>query len=231
MLIIRYNWIVCVGIFIIGFLSGILLNQSIYSVITSDDVVVNQLYNHEYKKKFNWHNPILLLNATLYTFVFLANGFQWESVLYCILVSILLAISVIDLKTYEIPPQLNLLIGLLGIINLGFNFTGWSEYVSGFFSVSGFLYLIFLATKGKGIGGGDIKLMAAAGLLLGYKKVILAFFLGCILGSVIHLARMKIRKEEHILALGPYLAAGIFLSALYGEQMLKWYFHLLGVSL
>lgn len=182
----------------------------------------------EHKEKFNWHNPIFLLNAILYIFVFLANGFQWESILYCILASLLLIISVIDLKTYEIPPQLNLLIGLLGIVNFWFNFTRWKEYVIGFFSVSGFLYVIYLVTKGKGIGGGDIKLMAAAGFLLGYKNIILAFFLACIIGSVIHLTRMKLSGEDHVLAMGPYLSIGIFLTALYGNQMLEWYFHLLG---
>ena len=71
--------------------------------------------------------------------------------------------------------------------------------------------------------------MAACGLLLGWQKSILAFLLGCILGSVIHLFRMKISKEGHVLAMGPYLAAGIFLAALFGGQWIHWYLDVLGI--
>ena len=65
--------------------------------------------------------------------------------------------------------------------------------------------------------------MAAAGLLLGWKYILLAFILGCILGSVIHLLRMRFSNAEHVLAMGPYLSMGIFVSALFGERMIGWY--------
>lgn len=86
-----------------------------------------------------------------------------------------------------------------------------------------FWLILYYATKGRGIGGGDVKLMAVAGLLIGWQKILLALVLGAILGSVIHIARMKISGEEHILAFGPYLSAGIFIAMLYGEQMINWY--------
>jgi leader peptidase (prepilin peptidase)/N-methyltransferase len=53
--------------------------------------------------------------------------------------------------------------------------------------------------------------------------VLLAFFAGCILGSIIHLLRMRVSGAGKVLALGPYLAAGVFLSMLWGEQLLSWY--------
>ena len=81
-------------------------------------------------------------------------------------------------------------------------------------------------TMGRGMGGGDIKLMAAAGLLLGAPKVFLAMLLGCLLGVVIHSIRMKVSKLDHMLAFGPYLAMGLFLSALWGEPVITWYFGL-----
>ena len=90
------------------------------------------------------------------------------------------------------------------------------------------MYLLYFVTKGRGIGGGDIKLMAAAGLLLGWKLAILAFLIGCVLGSVIHVIRMRVSdakgsKAEHVLAMGPYLSAGIFIAALWGERIVTWY--------
>ena len=78
------------------------------------------------------------------------------------------------------------------------------------------------------MGGGDLKLMAAAGLMLGWKEIILAFALGCILGAVIHVLRMKISKAEHVLAFGPYLALGILITVWFGGPMLGWYLSLLG---
>ncbi len=65
--------------------------------------------------------------------------------------------------------------------------------------------------------------MAAAGLIIGWKAIILAFLFGCIIGSVIHLIRMKVSDAEHMLALGPYLSIGILIAALWGERMISWY--------
>ena len=73
-------------------------------------------------------------------------------------------------------------------------------------------------------------LPAAAGLLLGWKSIILAMMIGCVLGSVIHIGKMIfIKKKEHVLAFGPYLAAGIYLTILFGEPIIKWYLTLFQV--
>ena len=69
--------------------------------------------------------------------------------------------------------------------------------------------------------------MAAAGLLLGVKHSVLALVIGCILGSIIHTIRMKVSKEDHVLAFGPYLAAGIWIAMLWGESIWQWYLGLL----
>ena len=90
-----------------------------------------------------------------------------------------------------------------------------------------FIELLLLISKGRAIGGGDVKLMAAAGLLLGWKGIILAFVIGCIVGSVIHMIRIKVSHASHVLALGPYLAVGIFAAALWGETMIAAYLNLL----
>ena len=50
-----------------------------------------------------------------------------------------------------------------------------------------------------------------------------AFLLGCIIGSVIHLIRMKVSGEGHVLAMGPYLSAGVAVAVLWGNEFLQWY--------
>ena len=69
--------------------------------------------------------------------------------------------------------------------------------------------------------------MAACGMLLGWKLVLLGFVLGCIIGSVVHILRMKISGEKHVLAMGPYLSIGVFLSALFGDAVISWYLSML----
>lgn len=162
-------------------------------------------------------------NGILYVILYLVNGISIETILYCLCTSALLALSVIDWRTKEIPVGFNIFIFILGLIRLFTDLGNWSQYVIGLFAVSGFLFLLQLVTKGRGIGGGDIKLMAATGLLLGWQLNIIAFLIGCIIGSVVHLAIMAIKKVGRELAFGPYLSAGIFIAMIWGEQLVSWY--------
>ncbi|MCR5473586.1 MAG: prepilin peptidase [Lachnospiraceae bacterium] len=208
------------------------------------------------KAKLSIQYPIIeLLNGLLYCLIFAVMGLTLQSVLTMALTSALIVIAVIDWRTYEIPFGLNVFIAVLGILytlldlakscgmwvySLEANsakgaFFSWlpmtvSDHLIGAVSVSGFLLILYLATKGRGIGGGDIKLMAAAGLFLGWKNIILAFVIGCILGSVIHLIRMKVSKQDHVLAFGPYLAAGIFIASLWGNGIVNAYISTLTIN-
>lgn len=169
------------------------------------------------------HLVIEVLNGALYLLVFLVCGISVESLLYCLAGSALLALSIIDFRTYEIPVGFNYFIGVLGIIRVITDLKNWHEYVIGFVAVSAFLYLLYVLSRGRAIGGGDIKLMAACGLLIGWKLIILAFLLGCIVGAVIHVIRMRVSGEDHVLAMGPYLALGVMIAALWGNAFLTWY--------
>ncbi|MFG6356022.1 MAG: prepilin peptidase [Acetatifactor sp.] len=170
------------------------------------------------------------LNGGLYLLIFWRYGLSVDSLLYCLLFSALIVLSVIDFRTYEIPVGINIFILTLGLIRIVTDLSHWLSYGIGLLSVSVPLLLIYLVTKGRGIGGGDVKLMAAAGLLIGWKLNVLGFLLGCILGSVIHVCRMKLSGEGRTLAMGPYLAMGIAISVLWGEQMIAWYLSFMGLN-
>ena len=158
-------------------------------------------------------------NGIIYVVVFLAKGITLETFLYCLCASALLALSVIDWRTQEIPLGFN----ILGLVRLFTDISNWSQYVIGLFAVSVFLLLINLVTKGRGIGHGDIKLMAATGLLMGWKLITVAFIMACIIGTVVHLIRMAVKKAGRKLAFGPYLSMGIFIAMIWGEQLVSWY--------
>lgn len=176
------------------------------------------------KKRISVQYPLIEgLNGILYLIIFIRFGLSVDSLLYCLLFSALLALSVIDFRTYEIPFGINVFILMLGLIRVVTDFQNWSNYLIGFLAVSVFLYLIVQLSGGRAMGGGDVKLMAVCGLLVGWKLIILAFLLGCIIGSVCHIIRMKVTKADHVLAMGPYLSVGVMIAVLWGEQMINWY--------
>lgn len=177
------------------------------------------------------HLVLEVLNGILYVFTFFMAGFSLKTVLLCLLFSALLALSLIDFKTYEIPVGFQYVILALAVCQTILDRADWPEHVIGFFAVSVVLYLIYIISKGAAIGGGDVKLMAVCGLFVGWKLIIFAFLLGCIVGSVVHIIRMKLSGESHVLAMGPYLSIGVFVAALWGNQILTWYLGILGITL
>lgn len=179
------------------------------------------------KEKISLQYPLVeALNGIVYVSIFLKFGFGFYSVLACLFSSILIVIALIDFKSFIIADECNYAILIIGIINIFFTNKLWDK-ILGFVVVSVFMYLLLvLFRKLRAIdvfGGGDIKLMAAAGLFLGYKEIVLAFFIACILGSVIHSIRMKLTNQGNVLAFGPYLCAGIFISLMYGREMIDAY--------
>ncbi|MCI7043120.1 MAG: prepilin peptidase [Lachnospiraceae bacterium] len=241
--------ILYIMIFLIGISIGSFLNVCIYRIPKKEDIVFERSHCMSCGNVLKWYEliplfsflvqggkcrncktklsvqyPLIeLLNGLIYVWIFMAKGFQPESILFCICASVLIVISVIDWRTYEIPFGCNIIIGILGIVRVFLNLAHWYDYVIGFFAVSGLFLIIYWITKGRGIGGGDIKLMAAAGLLLGWQNILLALMIGSIAGSVIHLTLMKVQGKDRVLAFGPYLAFGIFAAMLYGNEIITWY--------
>ena len=244
-------------IFTYGILIGSFLNVLIYRLPKKENIAIVRSHCMKCGYQLRWYDLVPLFswlflggrcrkcrekisiqyplieaaNGILYMIVFYYYGLSIESLLYCLLFSALLALSVIDFRTYEIPVGFNYFILILGLIRLVTDLQNWATYCIGFLAVSGFLYLVIRLSNGRYMGGGDLKMMAACGLLLGWKMIILAFVLACILGSVIHLIRMKVSKVGHELAMGPYLSMGIAIAVLYGERLLYWYFYIFLESL
>ena len=135
--------------------------------------------------------------------------------------AVLVMITVIDAYTQMIPLVLNIILGALGLLSI-LTMPGISvaERVIGFFCISVPMFLIVFLVPG-GFGGGDIKMMAASGILLGWKGNLAAFFIGLIIGGIYGaflLISGKKGRKEHF-AFGPCLSIGIFVSAYAGIGM------------
>lgn len=191
---------------------------------------------HLYKKHGYMY---LVVNMVLTIVLFWSRGWNDVSILYGIATAAMLALSVVDWNTQYIPVEFSGIIFVCGLIRMFADFSNWADYIIGLIAVSGFLFLVnWVATPilkkkygsefDRVIGDGDIKLMAATGLLLGWKLNFLSLGIGCIAGSVIHLILMKIKGSDRQFALGPYLSLGAYITMMYGEQLISWYFGLMG---
>ena len=240
-------------IFIFGITIGSFLNVCIYRIPLHQSIVTVSSHCMTCGRKLKWYDMIPVfswlllggkcrnckskislqypviesLNGILYVVICLVNGMDLLSLIYCLMTSALLTLSLIDWCTYEIPPGINAFLFILGVAAAVLDRGNLLSHLAGMVCVSGFLGILYLISRGRAIGGGDIKLMFACGLILGWKQIILAFLLGCIIGSVIHLIRIRVQGEGHVLAMGPYLSAGIFLAALWGNAWISWYISLL----
>ena len=235
--------------FIFGLVIGSFVNVLIYRIPKKENIVTKHSHCMVCEHKLGWYDLVPLfswlflrgrcryckaklsiqyplvefINGAGYLLIFILCGINITSVCYSIAFSMLVAISVIDWRTYEIPIGLNITIFVMGVINAAVNYNNILNYLIGMVCVSLFLLLLYMVTGGRGIGGGDIKLMAVAGLLLGWKNIILALVLGCIIGSIIHLTLMKVSNKGRVLAFGPYLSAGIVIAMLWGNRIVEWY--------
>jgi len=174
---------------------------------------------------------IELGNTLLWLLAARFGGFSFALPLCCALLSALLGLSVIDARTQEIPFGFNVFIGVLALLRTGLSVyeggvSAAVPHLIGAGAVFLPLYLIYLLSGRRAIGGGDVKLMLTTGFFLGWQLVVFGFFLGCLLGAVIHSLRMKLAGADRILALGPYLAAGLTLSLLFGQPVIAWYLQL-----
>ena len=177
-------------IFLYGIVIGSFLNVLIYRIPKKENIVTTRSHCMNCGYQLRWYDLVPLfsylvlggkcrkckahisvqypvieaLNGVLYLIVFWKYGMSVDSLVYCLLFSALLALSVIDFRTYEIPVGFNLFILALGLIHGIFHYTQWLDFLIGFLCVSVFLLILYYATGGRAIGGGDVKLWTVARL-------------------------------------------------------------------
>jgi len=144
---------------------------------------------------------------------------------------LLLAVALIDMDTMEIPNGLVIALIPLAVLVVWLQpeVTLLSRGI-GFLAVSLPMLLITMIIDGA-FGGGDIKLMAVCGFLLGWQNTLLAFFIAVMLAGSISfwlILRKKAKTGNHI-AFGPYLCLGVVTSLLYGKEIIRWYLNLSGM--
>lgn len=94
--------------------------------------------------------------------------------------------------------------------------------------IGGFFLGLIIITKGKGMGGGDVKLGAFLGLMLGFPQAVLALFTSFLLGAAFSVFLIIIGKKSfgQTIAFGPFLVIGALIALFWGSQILGWYLKL-----
>lgn len=196
------------------------------------------------KKSISVQYPLVeLLVAGLFVlsyFVWPANlDTAWQVILFVnwlIAVVGLVALAIYDIKWMILPDRILKVLAVVTIIATILTFVlGRPIYDFANILVSvaiggGIFYVLHQVSKGKWIGGGDVKLGLYLGLLLANPKLaFLYIFVASILGTLYALPLLSIKKASknaHI-PFGPFLIAGAMITMLWGRQIIDWYINTL----
>lgn len=172
--------------------------------------------------------PIVeLITALLFLLLYKTNGLTIEFGVLLLFVSLLIVISFIDLE-FQIIPDVLSIGGMLAGLLLSFlrhNF-GFLDALFGVLLGGGILFVIAygyqLLRKIEGMGGGDIKLIGMIGAFCGIKGVIFTIMAGSLLGTVIGLPLMLIKKKDikYAIPFGPFLSLGGLLFVFTGDKII-----------
>lgn len=145
---------------------------------------------------------------------------QQFSIFNLFFVTALTILFITDLKKMLIPDRI-----VLPAIIIALAAKPFASNILTALGIAGFFYALILITKGKGMGGGDVKLGGFIGLGLGFPNGIVAIFLAFLLGAAFSIVALILRKKrlgQHI-PFGPFLVLGSLIALFWGEKIINWY--------
>jgi leader peptidase (prepilin peptidase)/N-methyltransferase len=182
------------------------------------------------KSKISIRYPLIeLVTALLFAFSFvILHETMVEYMVIVAFVSLLVIVTVSDLAYREVPDVILIVFApiLLGL--RVFSPMPWYEGLIG--AALGFSFMLFMAWYGKkrfgqeALGGGDIKLYALIGLVLGYNTVFLSVLFAGLSGLLYY---ALFRPEGRYLPFVPFIAIGSILAYFTGPAIIQWYVSLI----
>lgn len=182
----------------------------------------------------------LLFVVSYYFWPTSLGGIQWI-IFGCWLayIVIFVALSIYDIKWQLLPNVLIIALLCVVILQILVMIPGTVQTISMLLNMAGggivgggIFYVIFQISGGKWIGGGDVKLGLALGLIVGSpQKALLIIFLASLIGTIVALPGL-VRKNGRLsarLPFGPYLIVAAILSFLFGQTVIDAYLRLAGL--
>jgi leader peptidase (prepilin peptidase) / N-methyltransferase len=173
--------------------------------------------------------PVMeFLTGVLFVVVPLALGWTAEIWVGWTIVSLFIIITVSDIKYMLIPDKILLFFaGLFLLERIFIPLTPWWDSLLG--AAIGFTLLLFISIVSKGgMGGGDIKLYALLGFVLGTKLVLMSLFIATLLGALIGMigTGLGLVERKKPIPFGPFIAAGTLIAYFYGNTIFNAYLNL-----
>lgn len=160
-------------------------------------------------------------------------GVSFEGFIYYVFITILLIISFIDIDSKTIPDIITIPgIPLFFLASFALPAVTTIDSLFGILAGGGSLFIValiyYLFTKKEGMGGGDIKLLAMIGAIIGWQGVLFTVFIASSVGTLTGLLMMLSTKMSLKMAVpfGPFLSIGAIIYIFFGAQMTFWYLHL-----
>jgi leader peptidase (prepilin peptidase)/N-methyltransferase len=179
-----------------------------------------------------WRYPIVeATTGVLFAFAYRQFGPTTDFVTAVLFLSMLIAITSIDLQHQIIPDVISLPGIVAGFVaNVATARVAWIDSALGIVVGAG-TFLVIILASGGGMGGGDMKLGAMLGAFLGWKVVLLTIFIAVVLGGALAVALIAsgLRGRKDPIPFGPFLAAGGAVSLFWGERMVRWYLDGFGI--
>lgn len=249
------NLVLSIFIFIYGLVIGSFLNVVISRLGTEKSILFGRSYCPNCNQQIAWYDniPIFsylflrgkcrqcnkkisiqyilveLATAIIFTWLYLLFGLSVQFIIYLVFASFLIVIFVYDFLHYLILDRVSLpamVFALAGNLYLGLSL---SNLIFAGIIGAGFFALQYFISKGKWVGGGDIRLGALMGLMLGWQLLLVALFIAYLIGSVIGLGLIAVKKKgmSSQVPFGPFLAFATFIALIYGQSILNWYLRIL----
>lgn len=187
-----------------------------------------------------WKNilfSVIFTITSLFPFVWeyitTKNFFSVESICFSIVTMLLVYAATTDIMGLLIPDFTNISIFTIGLGLLVYNLIitkDWSlllTYGIGLICIALPLFLLCLAGKS---GFGDVKLFAALGIFLGWKKLLLVLFIAVVVGAVFAIIKKITNPElnrKSQIPFGPFICLGTYVTMLFGDIILTSYFNLM----
>lgn len=183
------------------------------------------------RKKISWQYPLVeLTTAVVFLLLWWQFGITWSLLVYMLYSAVLIVIFVFDLKYYLILDKVTLpAMAVAAVLSALILRIDVLSLAIGALVGGGFFWLQFVVSKGKWIGGGDIRLGLLMGLMLGFPNILVALFIAYFLGSMIGIALIagKEKKWKSKVPFGTFLSAATVVAILVGQQIIDYYLNVL----
>lgn len=182
-------------------------------------------------------SPVVeLLSGLLFVASFIFWPYTFSAVgialfiVWLLSLSILIALLIYDIRYMVLPDAFNWWLALFSLGGVAvMSASGGVEYVrdhiAGAMIAWGFFATLFYVSKGRWIGGGDVKLAPSMGLWLGAVGSVVAIFIAFYTATVFILPLLlakRITRKQHI-PFGPFLIFGLIISFFFSQDIIDWY--------